>query len=369
MRGRYARAGFDQIITSVRPAAFLLITSNLSSVDEFAKLAIAFTLIQLVTGIYAAGVIEPWLINVSRGNNESPAFLFPVCTSVSALVLVIAVRDPLLLSLWPILPLSQIFEARRAAAYVADRHAEIVWLSTVPLAGLVIGSVTLGNSYGVTLGLATGMLLGAYGWQPRKGRRARGKLWSWSPLFAVDYLASTGYGLSVVLFLSYYLSPVDASGLRLSQQLFAVATIAFTGLKYVLLPSGGALALMRRTYVRSVLIMASLGTVSACVAWLFLWLWGSTIDREIRTVVYMVSPGLALQSILLASYTLTPLLLKRLDAGRRLVVVRAITLLASFIAVLSGAWLGGVEGAAWGLAAGSIAGAIAWHTVIRSVLK
>jgi O-antigen/teichoic acid export membrane protein len=379
-----------QVFSSATNFSLTLIAGRLLGPAGLGVVVVGFGAYQLVAGLQRAMVMHPLVAAAAplRGAERrwlAQSGLTVVACSGAAATLVVAVvglavaghvgRGLLLFAPWLMAALLQEFwktilfqEGRGAAGAVSDCVRFSVMVLSLPVAlvwkhdYVVVGSWGLGAAAGLAVGLA---------WVPGRPEQLRAafaawreRAWGLGRWLAAREIVYQLFTYSTVLILAVILGTNGLGGLRSAEALFSPFSLVAAALVLPALPAlSRAAAVSHRRALRLAFRICAVAvgfglTYMLVMAFVGPWLLVHLFGTSFSPFTNLVWPMAAVQVLnaLGVSFTLLLLAEKR---GRESLVVGAAASAATIACATALALPYGVQGAAWGMAAGSGVGSVA----------
>jgi O-antigen/teichoic acid export membrane protein len=386
----------DQAVSSATNFAAAIVAARSLSQEAFGGFSLALVTCVLATGAFRALSAEVLLVRMSAQDSfRSLARVgagngFAVGAAAGALVvvlvaplssewssmLVLAASLPLLFTLDSIRYVSFALNSPRWALYV-----DVAWLAAM-VAGMWLvaeSGATTPAPYVAAWALSGGAVcvacLAVSRVVPSCGSGLR---WLWShrdmgARYSLDYAASTGVNQAYFYLVAAIAGLAAVGGLRGAQTLMGPLNVAYSGIYVVLIPEG------RRLHSRGnrVLINFYVGVSGLLAAGAFalvalLLAAPESVGRSLLGDSWESARALlipvGLTAAINGAYAGAMAGIRSADAPKEVVRARILSLPALIVAPIAGVVIGGVEGAAWGLAFASfIAGVVYWISFARLV--
>lgn len=398
--GRASWGLADQALSSLSNLAVGVFVARSSSVADFGIYALAFGGYTIALNVSRAVATEP--LSVRHSGDRSPAWERAVRASTATALFagMVGMLVGLAIALFPGVPSKGVLiafavtlpglllqDAWRWAFFVVGEGQkaflnDLIWLLAMGaiFAGLYLtGSAT---AFSLTLGWGLGAVIAAIAGRFQAGVMPRRQLireWLLShrdltPKYVGEMLAVSGTIQVYMVGITVAASLAATAGIRGAQVLLGPVNVLNQGIRMIAVPE--AARALKHSYRRLWLVglAISLGVGAGALAWgaVFLLLpevvgrelLGPGVWAEARTVLV---PVILLQA-LGASNAGAFAIMRALAAATRGLRVRLISSIILIAAGVGGAFLGGPEGAAWGLAAASFCTLLLWwHEAHRAI--
>ena len=380
----------DQAFSSLTNFLLSIVVARNVSTEEFGTFTLAFATYTIVLTISRALTSEPLTVRYSTAAKDhweaATAAATGAAVAVGAIVGVVvavigvAVGGSLGVALmvlgasFPALLLQDawryaFFAHRRGRSAMAN---DMVWAAVLlALLALVVRSDL--SAVGALLIWSAGALAAAlYGMRqagvlpdPSKPLHWWREHWDLIPRMTTEAVVLSA-SAPLTLFLISAVAGIAATGvIRGAQVLVNVINVLNQGLRLSAVPTATRIAARSRSGVVPFCLMVSGGLCLVCMAWTALLLmlpasWGEALLGETWDAARTVILPLGLMSAFQGIQAGASVGLRALAVTRRSLASRSITASAMVTGGLLGAVIGGVEGAPWGMFAGSTVGVVAW---------
>ncbi|MFK4085982.1 hypothetical protein ACI2LF_17855 [Kribbella sp. NPDC020789] len=403
LAGPAGRAGWglaDQALSSLSNLAVGLVVARSSSVADFGVYALAFGGYTIALNVSRAVATEP--LSVRHSGSRTPAWERAVRASTATALLVgfLGLLVALAIALFPGVPSKGVLiafavtmpglllqDAWRWAFFVIGEGQkaflnDLIWL----LAMLAIfGGLYLtdtASAFSLTLAWGLGAVIAAVAGRFQAGIAPRRQLiqewvrqnWDLTPKYVGELLAVSGTIQIYMLGITAAAGLVATAGIRGAQVLLGPVNVLNQGIRMISVPEATrALAhSYRRLWLAGLAI--SLGVGAGAFAWgaVFLLL-PSSVGRELLgpgvwAQAHAVLVPVILLQALGASNAGAFAILRALAAASRGLGVRLVSSVVLIVCGVGGAYLGGPQGAAWGLAGASFCTLLLWWSQARRAI-
>lgn len=403
LAGPAGRAGWglaDQGLSSLSNLAVGVLIARSSSVADFGVYALAFGGYTIALNVSRAVATEP--LAVRHSGDRTPTWQKAVRAStatallagIAAMIVVLGIAAVpgipsrgVLIAFAVTMPGLLLQDAWRWAFFVVGegRRAflnDLIWLLAM---GAIFGGLYLtgtASAFSLTLGWGLGAVVAAVAGRFQSGLLPRFQLvrdWlranrDLTPKYVGEMLAVSGTIQVYLLGITAVAGIAAVSGIRGAQVLLGPVNVLNQGIRVIAVPE--AARALRHSYRRLKLVGAAitLGVGAGALAWgaIFLLL-PEAVGRELLgPAVWAEASAVMVPVILLqalgASNAGAFAILRALAAAGTGLLVRLVSSVVLITSGVAGAFLGGAEGAAWGLAiAAFLTLLLWWHSAIRAI--